>query len=241
MRRLLPLLTLPALWAGAALGQTATLSTTFHSTQALREAAEGYVRAQLGTETETETETETDVVADRVDDRVRLPACASPLAATRTSSGSNARWTVALRCEGPQSWTLYVPVRITRFETVLVAVRNLPAGTTLSTADLRSERRDTALLTQGYVSAATSVVGQQLSRPVATGAALSPTAVARAAVVKRGETVTLVGRSNGFEVRAQGKALADAAVGDRVTVENSSSRRVVTGLVQADGVVEISL
>lgn len=233
MRRLLPLLTLPALWAGAALGQTATLSTTFHSTQALREAAEGYVRAQLGSET--------DVVADRVDDRVRLPACASPLAATRTSSGSNARWTVALRCAGPQSWTLYVPVRITRFETVLVAVRNLPAGTTLSTADLRSERRDTALLTQGYVSAATSVVGQQLSRPVATGAALSPTAVARAAVVKRGETVTLVGRSNGFEVRAQGKALADAAVGDRVTVENSSSRRVVTGLVQADGVVEISL
>jgi flagella basal body P-ring formation protein FlgA len=53
--------------------------------------------------------------------------------------------------------------------------------------------------------------------------------------------VTLVGRNGSFEVRAQGKALADAGAGERVRVENLSSRRVVEGQVRADGSVLVAV
>ena len=132
-------------------------------------------------------------------------------------------------------------MRVSQQQNVLVATRNLPAGSALSAADLRSERRDTAALAQGFVGEQTPVAGLVLSRPLAAGAVLTPTALAKAAVIKRGEAVTLVGRSGSFEIRAQGKAMADAAPGDRLAVENSSSRRLVQGRVLADGSVEVPL
>ena len=73
------------------------------------------------------------------------------------------------------------------------------------------------------------------------GAVLFPALLAPARLVKRGQSVVIVGISGGFQVRAQGKALADAAAGDSVAVENLSSRRVVQGLVQPDGTVRVSL
>lgn len=212
----------------------AATPSAFQPVDGLAAVAEAYVRAQLGGAAE--------VTADRLDDRLRLPACAAAPSATRSGpAGNAARWTIALSCAGPQSWTLYVPVRVSRPQSVLVATRNLPAGTALAAADLRSERRDTATLAQGYVDEQTPVAGLVLSRPLAAGAALTPTALAKAAVIRRGEAVTLVGRSGSFEVRAQGKAMADAAPGDRLAVENTSSRRLVHGRVLADGSVEVPL
>lgn len=229
MRRLLLLLCtlLPGLtWAAT--------PSAFQSVDSLKAAAEGYVRAQLGDSAE--------IVADRLDERVRLPACAAPPNATRSGQAGNvARWTVALSCAGPQAWTLYVPVRVSQQHSVLVAARNLPAGSALVSADLRSERRDTAALAQGYLDEQTPVAGLVLSRPLAAGAVLTPSALTKAAVIRRGEAVTLVGRSGSFEIRAQGKAMADAAPGDRLAVENTSSRRLVQGRVLADGSVEVPL
>ncbi|WP_341917892.1 flagellar basal body P-ring formation chaperone FlgA [Hydrocarboniphaga effusa] len=206
----------------------------FQPVEGLKAAAEAYVRAQLGGAAE--------VTAERLDERVRLPSCASAPNATRSGqAGNTARWTVALSCAGPQSWTLYVPVRVSQPQNVLVARRNLPAGSMLVAADLRNERRDTATLPQGYVDEQTAVAGLVLSRPLAAGAVLTPGALAKATVIKRGEAVTLVGRSGSFEIRAQGKAMADAAPGDRLAVENMSSRRLVQGRVLADGSVEVPL
>ena len=204
--------------------------------QSLREAAEAYVRAQVGG-----AGGNVQVSADALDERVRLPACAAPLSALQRGASSGNRWTVAVSCAAPQTWTLYVPVRLSRQQAVLVATRNLPAGSVATAADFRTESRDTATLAQGYVADGQLVAGQMLSRPLAAGAALTPQHLARAATVKRGQLVTLIGRSGGFEVRAQGKALGDAAPGDRVTVENSASRRVVQGQLRDDGAVEVPL
>ena len=212
----------------------AAVPSAFQSVDSLKTVAEAYVRAQLGGAAE--------VRAERLDDRLRLPGCAAAPSATRSGqAGNTARWTVALSCVGPQSWTLYVPVRVSQPQSVLVATRNLPAGSALVAADLRSERRDTAALAQGYVDEQARIDGLVLSRPLAAGAVLTPSALAKATVIKRGEAVTLVGRSGSFEVRAQGKAMADAAPGDRLAVENTSSRRLVQGRVLADGSVEIPL
>lgn len=223
---------LTALCATLCLASAAVGADDAQPTDSLRRAAERYVQAQVpGAEAS----------ADPIDARLRLPACAAPLDAASNAGGGGRRWTVAVSCRAPQAWTVYVPVQVARHAGVVVATRNLAAGSVLAAADLRLEPRDTATLAQGYLDDPAPALGQRLNRPLAAGAALAPTALARAAIVRRGDLVTLVGRSGGFEVRGQGKALANGAPGERLAVENSSSRRVVQGQVAADGTVEIPL
>ncbi|MDB5967599.1 MAG: flgA [Hydrocarboniphaga sp.] len=201
--------------------------------ESLRRAAEGYVQAQAPAGAQ--------ISADAIDARMRLPACGSPLTAASGAGGGGQRWTVAVNCAGPQAWTVYVPVKVASVADVVVAARNLPAGSQIAPGDVRVEKRDTSVLAQGYLADAALAVGQMLSRPLAAGAVLTPPGLARPSVVRRGDLVTLVSRSGGFEVRTQGKALANGALGERLAVENSSSRRVVQGQVAADGTVEIAL
>jgi len=202
------------------------------SIDSLRNAAETLVASQAPQGAQ--------VRADAIDGRLRLPACAEPLSTVISNTGGK-RQTVAVSCSGPQTWTVYVPVQIVSRAQVLVATRNLSAGSVLGAADLRLESRDTAALAQGYVEDPLIASGQVLARPLAAGAVLSPAALRRAALVKRGDLITLVSRAGSFEVRAQGKALADGATGERLAVENTASHRVVQGQVRADGAVEIPL
>lgn len=58
-------------------------------------------------------------------------------------------------------------------------------------------------------------------------------------LVHRGDLITLVAAVGNMEVRVRGEALANAGLGQRVKVKNTSSERVVEGIVDAAGVVRI--
>jgi flagella basal body P-ring formation protein FlgA len=59
------------------------------------------------------------------------------------------------------------------------------------------------------------------------------------APLRRGDPVVIVARTQGIEVRMDGRALGPAQAGGRVAVENTASHRVLRGRVVADGVVEV--
>jgi flagella basal body P-ring formation protein FlgA len=199
----------------------------------IRSAAAAFVSAQLPGGVRAE--------AAVLDARVRLPACAEPLQATAASPPGNNAWSVAVRCAAPQTWTLYVPVRVSDRRPVVVLRRALAPGLPIPADALALETRDSAALPFGYLSDPAQAAGKQLRRPLPSGATLTPDAVGVAPQIRRGQLVTLLGRSGGLEIRAEGKALADAGTGERVSVENTSSRRTVVGVVRGDGVVEVGI
>ena len=57
--------------------------------------------------------------------------------------------------------------------------------------------------------------------------------------LRRGDPVTLVSGAGGIEVRMAGRAMGAAGVAEAVAVENLSSRRVVHGVVMANGEVRV--
>jgi flagellar basal body P-ring formation protein FlgA len=59
-------------------------------------------------------------------------------------------------------------------------------------------------------------------------------------IVRRGQEITLVASSGTFEVRAAGRALADAPAGARLRVQNLSSMKVVEGMVESSDVVRVA-
>ena len=57
--------------------------------------------------------------------------------------------------------------------------------------------------------------------------------------LRRGDPVTVQLQSPAFAIRTTGKAMANGAEGDRIGVENATTRRVVQGTVTGEGKVTV--
>jgi len=170
-----------------------------------------------------------------LDAGLRMPACPVPLQA-QPGNGN----TVEVGCPQAAGWRLFVPVKVRRNQNVLVLARGLAAGETIDAADIAIEKRDAARIVGAVLADPADAVGKTARRVLGAGTVLSATDLVVPRLVRRGDTVALVARRDGLEVRMSGRALGDAGQNERVSVENSSSRKVVQGVVEAGGTVVVS-
>ena len=168
-----------------------------------------------------------------LDPALRLPRCGAALVARVQGSNS-----VEVGC--PDGWRLFVPVRVRRSQTVLVLIRGIAPGETITADAFVPETRDASRIVGAAVADPAQAVGRVARRMLSAGAVLSATDLVAQRLIRRGDNVALVSRRGGVEVRVVGKALGDAGESERVTVENLSSRRVVQGVVGPGGDVWVS-
>ncbi|MBS0002209.1 MAG: flagellar basal body P-ring formation protein FlgA [Thioalkalivibrio sp.] len=185
---------------------------------------------------------EVSVTAGPLDDRLRLRACAEGLEAftapgTRTAGNT----TVGVRCHGPVSWTLYVPVQIEVHGEVVVLGQPLPRGSVLQPSHLRLERQDVGRLSNGYLGSLEEARDMVLRRALQAGTVLTPQVVEPPRLVERGQRVLLLAETGSVAVRVQAEAMGDGALGERVRVRNLSSQEIVEGRVLSHGVVGVSM
>ncbi|MBB3046387.1 flagella basal body P-ring formation protein FlgA [Litorivivens lipolytica] len=182
------------------------------------------------------------IEAGRLDSRSRLPRCAGAVKAFLPSRAQiKRRTTVGVRCEQGASWTVYLPVNITAYAKALVAIRPLPAGTVLGPNDVKSVKREVSAMGYGYISSLNQHGGYRVSRAIAQGAVISPNMVESAVMIKRGQSVRILARSGAVGVTMSGVATSKASLGERITVKNVNSGRVVEGIVRSGETVEIIL
>jgi flagellar basal body P-ring formation protein FlgA len=227
------ILTLPALLA-ASQAQAQALQTP----DELRQAAEQFLSSRLNASA---TDAVAQVTAGAVDSRLRLARCAQKLQGVLAPTVREApRMTVGIRCTQP-AWTVYVPVAIETEMNVLVLRRAVARGSAVTAADVETQRRRVPGVAAGYLSNQTELERRHLKQPAGPGTALTAELLADDVLIRRGQRVTLVAVAGGFEVRAQGEAIADATAGGRVRVLNLSSHRVVEGQVESADRVRVSL
>ncbi|WP_438970323.1 flagellar basal body P-ring formation chaperone FlgA [Methylophaga sp.] len=182
------------------------------------------------------------VIVDALDDRLRLQECDKSLQAfSNTVSNTIGNRTVGVKCTSPTEWTVYVPVKVKVMQPVVVASRPLARNQNLTNADIKLELMDIGELRQGFIQSTEKVLGQQLKYPLSMGMVLPPRGLKLEKVVRRGEQIILVASAGSMEVRMNGTAMEDASVGEKVKVKNSSSKRVVEGVVHAPGVVKVTM
>lgn len=176
------------------------------------------------------------------DPRLTLAPCPGmPVAELAPGARAFGRTTVMLRCPGPQPWSVPLTARVQVLAEVLVATRPLARGVPLTPDDFLRRRQDLATATSGALTDPAQALGRRLRYPVAPGAVLTAGLLESAPLVRRGQTVTLVSGSGGFEVRATGEALADGGHGQTIRVRNRETRRVLEGAVEANGRVRVSM
>lgn len=182
------------------------------------------------------------IVMGKLDTRLRLHACDSRLNVfsniVNTGLGNQ---TVGVKCNSPVAWTVYVPFKVKVLEPVVVSVKPLAANQIITAADIKLQEWDLGNLRQGYVKNTSQIVGKQLKYPIAMGTVIKPHSVKDQKLVHRGEEIILLASAGKMEVKMSGTALSDASLGQRVRVKNSSSKRVVEGVVQAAGIVKVAM
>lgn len=178
----------------------------------------------------------------RLDSRLRLAACDGPLEAFLPAGGRlRGNTGVGVRCTGVPGWRIIVPARVTIVDEVLVTRRFIPRGAVLSEEHVVLAEREIAAGAQGYFTRLEDAVGQVLRHPIREGLVVAPAMLEPAAVVRRGDEVTILSRGGSFEVRMKGSALVPGAEGDRIRVRNRNSQRIVEGTVLADGTVVVPM
>ena len=216
---------------------TADDAPAWQSLERIRQAALDHVRAELAPAHGKHT-----VNAAPLDARLHLQACTAPLEAFTPPGGRRgANGTVGVSCAGPQPWKIYVSVRVSTRDRVLVATHALARDAVLGPADYSYVERNVDLLPQGYVGDTVRLAGMRLRRPVSAGSVFTPSMLASVPLIARGQQVTLEASGDSLHIRMAGEALGEAALGQRVRVRNLSSERVVEGVVRSAQVVEVLL
>ena len=182
------------------------------------------------------------IVVGSLDTRLRLQQCEHKLEAfTLQNKVGLGKQTIGVKCHSSVPWSVYVLVTVKLFKPVVVTTKGLAAKHIITSTDVILKRIDVASLRQGYLTDAKSLIGQQLKYAVPMGAALSQNKVNPEKIVRRGDLITLPAQAGEMEVRMNGTALSDASLGQRIRVKNSSSKRVVEGIVDAPGIVRVSM
>jgi len=176
----------------------------------------------------------------RLDPRLRLAQCDADLllrfSREPRGGGPNA---VEVRCEGTRPWSMYVTVDVARFAQVVVSTRGLVRGAVISADDVAVARRRINGTRPDYLSDPATAVGRVAARAIGPDQILGAANVMLPRLVKRGDEVTIASVGSAISVRVRGQALKDGALGDRVSVRNLNSKRVVEGVVNADGMVVV--
>lgn len=175
-----------------------------------------------------------------LDPRLRLPRCDRPLSGSITQTAS-VPGTVSVRvsCAEPRPWSIYVRSHIVAQRNVPVLAHALARGQLVAAEDITMVDMPVDSVVDGIIFDPAQIVGKELARSLNAGSTFKLSQLRAPKVIKRGQVVTLKAGAGGLEVQIQGKALGDAAEGERVLVSNLSSGRQVEGTANADGSVTV--
>lgn len=171
-----------------------------------------------------------------LDPALRLARCSQPL-----QSVAHGASMAQVRCADSPGWRLFVPVRVRREADVVVLTMAAAAGIPIAANQVVVQRREVGQAAGATFSDPAVVIGRIPSRALAPGLVPTEADLSLGPPLRRGDPVVLVSRVDGVEVRMQGRAMGAAQTGRVITVQNTSSQRMLRGRLVAAGVVEVIL
>ncbi len=120
-----------------------------------------------------------------------------------------------------------------------VLKKSLTKGDVISAADLDWISVSDKTVEKNWVMDADNVIGLSPRKLVTSGKPLVLNDFESPVMVERGQTVTLVYKSDGISLNTTGKAAQPGRKGDIIRVTNISSNKIISGIVSGDQQVEV--
>jgi flagella basal body P-ring formation protein FlgA len=180
-----------------------------------------------------------DIKVGNLDNRLRLEPCPESIIFNlQDPTGLGGSVSIQARCPGPEGWAVHVPAQVLIYRHIPVAARTIARGEYLNETHLTNNLINVSSIRQGYALSPEHILGKEAKRNIGQGEPFKTSSLDAPTAIKRGETVTLQAKAGGIKVMSSGIALADGRVGQKIRVRNSSSERIVTGVVLNQGLVQ---
>lgn len=144
-----------------------------------------------------------------------------------------------VRVNGIVEKNLSVRVHVDAQADLVVAARQLPAGTVLSADDLQMLKMDLAQAAGYPVTSMQDAVGKKVRIALRSGAVVKSNQLVAVPVVVSGQLVTIVAESGGLRITIAGRAKSSGGTGDLVRVQNLSSGKELPARVVDASTVEV--
>jgi flagella basal body P-ring formation protein FlgA len=174
-----------------------------------------------------------------IDPRLSLPACQAPEAFLPNGSRIWGRTTVGVRCSVPAPWTVYITATVKVIGQYVVTAAPLAQGQVVAANDLAMLQGDLTALPPGIITDTGQAIGRTVTMSLRAGAPLRGDTLRSQPAVTQGQVVRLVTNGPGFQVSAEGRALASGAEG-QVVQARTGSGQVVSGVARAGGILDVT-
>jgi len=148
------------------------------------------------------------------------------------------RLSYSLACTAPKRWQSRAVAQVKLWLPLVVATRTLERGEVLNADMLTVQSQEISSLRHGLEFSVAPLLGMTVKRRISAGDVVSRHLLQAAYLVQKGAQVTLHYRGDGFAVSTRAIALSDGVLGERISVQNISSGKVLDAIVTAENNVE---
>lgn len=173
-----------------------------------------------------------------IDPRITIKSCSEPLQANIPENYRTRNVNVKIFCSGSDPWYIYLPVKVSTEVPVLVAQTKIVKGTVLDNENVAVEWKPLHQTRGEVIDDASSVYGAKSKRSLIQGTVITKKMFC---VVCKGDTVTIMAKSDSLVIKTQGIAQTSGVIGQQIRVKNTRSGRSVTARVNTVNQVAINL
>ncbi len=173
-----------------------------------------------------------------IDPRIIIKPCQQALKANIPEKHSGRNVNVKITCDDSTPWKMYIPAKVENTFAVLVAITTLEKGMILSESNIDIQYLAINKIRGQKLSDKVAVIGSKAKKRIAKGRAISRKDVC---LVCKGDTVTIIAKSENFMIKTRGTALSDGNINQQIKVKNSRSGKIINPKVSAMNQVTIHL
>lgn len=154
-----------------------------------------------------------------------------------TGQGGNIH--VQIKCDSPQTWSLYLPAQVSIYKEVPIAAQDLMRGAVVTLEDISYQEVNISSFRQQIITDINSLIGQEVKRNLGKGTTFTTSALDAPTVIRRNDLIDIETQVGSIKVTAPGIALSDGRLGQVIRAKNSQSDRILNGTVIASGRVRV--
>jgi len=177
------------------------------------------------------------IIISKIDRRKKISSCQSPLKfKVMGKSGIKKTNTVHVSCA--EQWKIFVPVTIQTLTPVVTAKQNIAIGELLTSSNTFIEHIDISHVYGQTITDIDEAIGSKSKRYIQHG---RPILVNLICMVCKNEQVSITAINNSLKIKSSGIALSDGSKGQKISIRNNSSGRIIKAVVVSIGNAEIKL
>ncbi|MGC8738061.1 MAG: flagellar basal body P-ring formation chaperone FlgA [Candidatus Hydrogenedens sp.] len=144
-----------------------------------------------------------------------------------------------IRVEGKVQKTIICRVIIETEGMLVIAVRDIPRGETITEKDITVRQMTLSRNTGTPIWDLNSVIGMSARKFIPSGATIQLEDIESPVIIKRNQIVPIEYTQGGISISAKVKVLSDARIGERVRCIYLNSEQQLDAVVQSDGTVKV--